>query len=78
MGGSGLDYVAQEFLAGLGLLHDLPGALELLGKASTLRGFITLLLALLHRFLRLGGGVPEPLGDVELTGKLKSNRKMWR
>ena len=68
----GLDDVAEELLALLGALHDLAGGLHLLGVVLVVGRVLVLGVLVPHGLLRLRGGVPEPLRDVELPGKLGS------
>jgi hypothetical protein len=70
-----LDDVAEELLALFGALHDLAGGLDLLGVVLVVGRVLVLGVLVPHGLLRLRGGVPEPLRDVELSGKLGSEGK---
>lgn len=67
----GFDDVAQELFALFGALHNFTGGLNLLHVLRSVRRLVVLLVLAAHGLLSLGGGVSEPLGDVELSGKLR-------
>lgn len=66
-----LDDGTQELLALLSTLHNFTGGLHLLGMLWSVRGVVILLILGPHGLLSLCGSVPEPLGNVELSGKLE-------
>lgn len=67
----GLDDVSQEPLALLSTLHNFTCALQLLGMLWSVRRVLILWILVPHGLLSLCGGVPEPLGDVELSSELE-------
>lgn len=66
-----LDDGAQELLALLSTLHNFTSGLHLLGMLWSIRRVLIFLILVPHGLLSLCGGVPEPLGNVELSGKLE-------
>lgn len=72
MGGDRLYDLAEELLACLGPLHDLPNGLDVLGVVARAvrRVLFPVPFLALHGLLGLYGGVAEPLRYVELPGKL--------
>lgn len=72
MGGDRLYDLAEELLARLGPLHDLPNGLDVLGVVTRAvrRVLFPVPFLALHGLLCLYGGVAKPLCYVELPGKL--------
>lgn len=66
----GFDDVAQELFAFFSALHNFTGGLNLLHMLRPIRRLVVLLVLGSHGLLSLRGGIPEPLGNVELSGKL--------
>lgn len=66
----GFDDVAQELLAFFSTLHNFTSGLDLLHVLRSIRRLVVLLVLTAHGLLSLCGGISEPLGNVELSGKL--------
>lgn len=66
----GFDDVAQELFALFSALHNFTSGLNLLHMLRSVRRLIVFLVLAAHGLLSLCGGVSEPLGNVELSGKL--------